>query len=432
MPLGGRFAVVALALAAGLSGCSGGGGGGGSTPKAAEAPGNPCLPIARDLIASTQRYVDGFGVATQPKVNAATPSASPSPSASAAPMTQQDFADAVSAARNRLAPAGCGVPAFQEAMTSGLQAVRSHGAIAGAVLAQLRVSLTGQLPSTPISVTATPHDDLAAKLAQMPDGSTLVLAKGTYKLTDTLVLLRSVTIRGAGAESTILSSATPDAVVLALTGGRVDLSLLGVRRVGGAGSVITAAPQAQMSLKSVHISGARTDKQGAGGVGLLLTATGGDTPAATVTFRALHSSFTDNASGGILAGGGQVVAVSSSSFARNAQCGICYLGASGGTVEGNSFLDNGYGVVAASPARTSIRGNHFVGGVVGIEATGNAKPTVRDNTIKGSTRASMVFTGNAAGTVDGNDCSGDPAGIAVARTAYPYVRTNKCRVTLGK
>jgi hypothetical protein len=423
---------AAVAVAAAISGCTGSGG---SSPKAAETPVNPCRPIARDLIASAQRYVDGFGVATQPTVNAsATPSASPTPTSTttAAPMTQQDFADAVTAARNRLAPDGCSIPAFQEAMTSGLQAVHSNGAIAGAVLMQLRASLTGQLPSTPVSASATPHDDLAARLAQMPDGSTLLLAKGTYKLTDTLVLLRSVTIRGAGPGATFLTSTAPDAVVLALTGGRVNLSLLAVRRLGGAGSVITAAPQAQMSLKDVHVSGARTDKQGAGGVGVLLTATGNDTAASALSFISARSSFTDNASGGILAGGGQAVAVTASSFARNVQCGVCFLGASGGSIDGNSFLDNGYGVVAASAAKTAIRGNHFIGGAVAIEATGNAKPTVVDNTIMGSTRASMVFTGNAAGTVDGNDCSGDPAGIAVARSAFPFVRTNKCRVTLGK
>src|SRR3954470_21365675 len=154
-----------------ISGCTGGGG-----PSPESAPASPCLPIARDLIAATQRYVDGFGVETQPKVNPSaspTASSSPSPSATAAapPMTQQEFADAVSAARNRLAPDGCSIPAFQEAMTSGLQQVRSHGAIASAVLGQLRASLTGQLPTSAVSVSATPHDDLAAKLAQMPDGS---------------------------------------------------------------------------------------------------------------------------------------------------------------------------------------------------------------------------------------------------------------------
>lgn len=417
------------AVAAGIAGCSGGG----HTPHAAPTPSSPCLPIARELISATQRYVDGFGIDAQPTVNpSASPTASPSPTATAQPMTQQEFADAVSAARNRLAPDGCSIPAFQEAMTSGLQEVHSHGAIASAILGQLRASLTGQLPSAPVTVSATPHDDLAAKLAQMPDGSTLVLAAGAYKLTDTLVLLRSVTIRGAGAKVTTVSSAAPDAVVLVLTGGRVTLTDVSVRRVGSSGSVVTAAPQAQMSLKGVHISGARTDKQGAGGVGVLLTAAGNDTPASKLTFLAVRSSFTDNASGGILAGGGQALAVSSSWFARNVQCGVCYLGASGGALTGNTFLKNGYGVVMASAARMTVRHNHFVGGAVAIEATGAAKPSIVDNVIEGVTRAAMLFTGNAAGTVKGNDCSGDPNGIAVARSAYPYVGTNKCRVTLGK
>ena len=46
-------------------------------------------------------------------------------------------------------------------------------------------------------------------------------------------------------------------------------------------------------------------------------------------------------------------------------------------------------------------------------------------------RASMVFIDTSAGTVDGNNCSGDRAGIAVAKSAYPYVGHNACRVTIG-
>jgi len=347
-------------------------------------------------------------------------------------MTQQEFAAAVTYARSRLAPAGCTVDAFQEALGSGLQSVRSRGAIAAAVLAQLRTSLTGQLPSSPVTASVTPRDDLAAKLAEMPDGSTLVLSKGVFRLPDTLVLLRSVTIRGAGDNVTVLTSAAQDAVVLALTGGRVSLSGIAIRRTSNAGAVLTAAPQAQIAMNGVHISGARTDNQGAGGVGVLLTAAGNDVPSHTVTFSAVHSSFTDNAAAGILAGGGQRLKVTSSSFAHNIQCGVCFLGASAGSLSDDSFLDNAYGLVIAAPTKPTVRRNLFVGGAVGVQVTGAAKPVIRDNTFKGVSRASMLFTGDAAGTVDGNDCSGDPNGIAVARTAYPYVGTNKCRVTLGK
>src|SRR5690348_2176786 len=98
-------------MSAALTGCSSGG----STPAAERTPGNPCLPIAHDLVAATQRYIDGFGVSSQPKLGAS-PVASPSPASVTHPMTQQEFADAVDAARNRLNPAGCTIPAFQEAL----------------------------------------------------------------------------------------------------------------------------------------------------------------------------------------------------------------------------------------------------------------------------------------------------------------------------
>lgn len=417
-------ALVALAFP--IIGCSGGS----VTPSTSAT--DPCDQVARDVLSVTQQYVDTFNV-DQNAV--ATPSPSPSPTRAttkAIGITPQQYTDAISTARQRLATNHCDQTRFHDALAAGLPGVKSHGAIATAVLAQLRVSLTSKLPAQPVTRQVSPHDDLTEVLAEVSDGSTVRLSAGTFRLPDSLVLLRPVTIVGAGQAKTIVTSDAADAAVLVMTGGAVSLDSLTVSRVGTTpGSGIVTGPSAALALHAVRVSGARAGANGAGGVGVLLTASGAQTASATVTFRASDSDFSGNAAAGVAAGAGHRTAITSSRFDRNAQCGICFLGGAVGTVADSTFTRNSVAIVAGSTSAPLVKGNHVAGGEVGIQASGSAKPTISDNTISGVARASMVFIDSAAGTVDGNNCSGDRAGIAVARSAYPYVGHNACRVTIG-
>lgn len=394
---------------------------------------DPCDQVARDVLSVTQQYVDTFNVEQQ-KVTTTPSSSSPSssPTSAAVGVTPQQYADAVSAARGRLAANHCDQTKFHDALAAGLPGVKSQGAIARAVLAQLRVSLTSKLSPQPVTRKVTPRDDLPQVLAEIPDGSTVQLAAGDYRMTDSLVLLRPVTLRGAGKTATILTSNAADAAVLDMTGGAVTLDSLTLHRIGTtAGSGVVTGPTAQLTLRSVRVSGARSSSDGAGGVGVLLTSSGNGAASKSVTFTASDSDFVDNAAAGIAAGGTHRTAITSSRFDRNLQCGVCFLGSAGGTVAGSTFTRNSVAIVAGSSSRPVVKGNRVTGGDVGIQASGSAQPTISDNTISGVGRASMVFIGSSAGTVDGNNCTGDRAGIAVARSAYPYVGHNACRVTLG-
>jgi nitrous oxidase accessory protein NosD len=399
-------------------------------------PATGCRPIVAKLVDLTQRYLDGVAADTQLTGLATTPpsqSPSPSPSPSASTVTEQEYTAAITAARQNLAAAGCSQAVFSEALQAGLGTVRPHGAVATAVLAQLRAESSGSVPTAAVSRTATPRDDLSSILAALPAGSTLTLTAGTYRLPDTLVLLRPVTVRGAGPGATVLTSQAGDAAVLVLTDQRVMVSGLAVRRIGtAAGSVIVTGPTAALTLRHVAASGARVDPKGtSGGVGVLLTASGATTGGPGVSFTAVDSTFSDNDAAGVAAGGTHRVSISASTFAHNRQCGVCYLGSSSGTVGTSTFTGDAVGVVVSSAGAVVVKGNHFQGGDVGIQVVAQARPTITGNVISGTARAAMVFVDTSSGTVDGNNCSGDRSGIAVARSAYPYVKTNACRVTLG-
>src|SRR3954471_4458737 len=406
-----------------VAGCSGGG-----SPATATSPTSPCDAVAREVLTDTQRYVDTFAV--DQKVTSS-PSASPtagaakSPPTAATPVTPQEYSDRIAQARRDLVTNRCDEGRFHDALAAGLPGVKSRGAIATAVLAQLRVSLTSTLPSAAVTRRVTPQDDLTQVLAGMPDGSTLQLARGTYQLKDSLVLLRPITLLGAGKAATVLTSSAADAAVLVMTDRAVTLDSLDVRRIGTvAGSGVVTGPSAKLALRNVRVEGARADNQGNGGVGVLLSSSPGSAPSTSVTFRATGSDFVDNAAAGVAAGGVHRTAITSSHFDRNGQCGICYLGSAAGSVSQSTFTANAVGVAAGSSSRPVVRDNNVSGGDVGIQASGSAQPTISGNTIKAVSRASMVFIGTAAGTVDGNDCSGDRTGIAVARSAFPFVKTN--------
>jgi len=423
--------VAAVAVVAVVAFASAGCTSGSSAPATHAA--DPCDQVARDVLKVTQQYVDTFNVDQKPLT---TPSAAPSPSATrttvAASVTPQQYADAIAAARQRLAANHCDQTRFHDALAGGLPAVTSHGAIANAVLAQLRVSLTSRLPSQPVTRSVTPHDDLSEVLAEIPETSTVRLSAGTYRLPDSLVLLRPVTLVGAGEGRTVLTSDAADAAVLVMTGAAVTLDSLTVRRAGSTpGSGIVTGPSAALSLHAVRVTGARAASDGSGGVGVLLTASPTGPASKAVTFRATDSDFSGNASAGVAAGGTHRTAITSSRFDHNLQCGMCFLGAATGTIADSTFTHNSVAIVAGSTAAPLVRGNHVSGGDVGIQASGSARPTISGNTITGVARASMVFIDTSAGTVDGNNCSGDRAGIAVAKSAYPYVGHNACRVTIG-
>ena len=414
---------IAVATAAMTAGCSGG-----SSAPSAHAN-DPCTQVANDVLTVTQRYVDTFNV-DQKAI--ATPAPSATPTSVAIGVTPQQYAAAITAARQRLVANRCDQTKFHDALAAGLPGVKSHGAIATAVLAQLRVSLTSQLPTQAVTRDVSPRDDLSQTLAEIPDSSTVRLSAGTYQLPDSLVLLRPVTVVGAGEGKTILTSDAADAAVLVMTGGAVSLDALTVRREGSTpGSGIVTGPAAALSLHAVRVTGARASSNGAGGVGVLLTASATGTTSTSVTFRASDSDFSGNAAAGVAAGGTHRTAITSSRFDGNQQCGMCFLGSAAGTIADSTFTRNSVAIVAGSDSAPLVRGNHVTGGDVGIQASGSSKPTISDNTISGVARASMVFIETAAGTVDGNNCSGDRAGIAVARSAFPYVGTNACRVTIG-
>lgn len=305
--------------------------------------------------------------------------------------------------------------------------------MAQAVLLQVRANLTGKLAAGPVTRQVTPSDTLAQVLAEVPAGSTLQLAPGTYSLDTTLVLLRGVALTGAGRDRTVITSTAPQSAVLVLTEGGVSLQDVSLRRTGAAaGSVILGGPSASITLTRVRLSGGKADAPGDGGTGVLMSATPAEASDRGTTLEVTDSDFVDNDAAGIALTGAHRVSVVTSTFRRNRQCGVCFLDGSGGSVRDSTFSRNATGVAVASRAQTVLRSNRISGGQVGVQVADSATVMLEDNRISGSSRAALVFAGKSAGQVEGTVCADVPFGIVVARTASPFLGDNDCRLAEAK
>jgi hypothetical protein len=68
------------------------------------------------------------------------------------------------------------------------------------------VDATSKSPTQPYTKLATASQDIQAAIDAAEDGDTVRVAAGTYKITTTLVVKKSITIQGAGAESTVIDA----------------------------------------------------------------------------------------------------------------------------------------------------------------------------------------------------------------------------------
>ncbi|HSF98235.1 MAG TPA: right-handed parallel beta-helix repeat-containing protein [Ornithinibacter sp.] len=430
---------VVLSVSVLLGGCTG------STPDApptesAQSTGpDGCAVAVAAIVDATQRYVDGFGpvddveAAPTPLPSASAAPARPSsaaPSTSAAP-TDPDavFQEALTRARVALDSAGCRGAEVVTLLEDGLADVTAQGPVAGAVLRQLRASMTGLAKPEPTTLEVAPGDDLLAAVATLPAGSTLVLAAGTHTLDDVLVLLSPITVRGAGVGSSTLESTAQDFGVLAIADGRVELKDLTLRHLGKApANVVLAGPSVSLVATGVAISGGVAQEDGTGGAGILMYDPQSRPGGTATTLEVTDAELADNGSAGIVLTGGHVASIVSSTFRGNGQCGLCFLEGSSGSVTQGTFSDNGVGVAATGTARPTVLDSTVTEGQVGVQASDDAVPVLRGVGIRGSSRAALIWSGRAGGLIEDVTCSDVQFGLVVGPDVTPTVRDSACRL----
>lgn len=396
-----------------------------------------CTAAVSSIVFATQRYVDSYAAGSAVAASDATGDESASPARTPTPTptaySDADFQDAIAGAQGVISERGCDPARVRADLEDGLGDVTPQGAVADAVLRQITASLTGRLSAEPATRAVVPGDDLADVLAELPEGSTITLAAGEYALSEPLVLLTGVTIRGAGRDATTIRSTAPEAALLALTGGRVELADLTVRHEGdAAASALLAGPAASVVASGARFAGGRTDADGLGGAGVLMFAGGEDAAGRGTTLEVTDTELAENQAGGIVLTGGHRASVLRGVFRANVQCGICFLGAVDGSVEDSTFEGNGVGIAVTGTAAPTLLRNAISGGEVGLQASDEAAPMVDGATISGAARAAVIYTGTASGRLNGVTCTDVPFGIVVGPSVAPTLKDNSCDLAASK
>ncbi|MBN9105659.1 MAG: right-handed parallel beta-helix repeat-containing protein [Propionibacteriaceae bacterium] len=436
----GAWAGVILALV--VAGCT-------STPEPSPTPSvDPCAAAVDAVTAAVRQYValyDGTSTASpsaqpslqpsvQPSVQPSGGSAAPSAPTTSAPDAEAAARalDAAVATAQAALNQGCARADLSARLKASLAQVSATGVVARAVRDRLVSNLTGTTRSEKV-VEVGPGDDLVGLVATAASGAQLKLAKGTYRLPATLVLLDGISIVGAGRSATRLVSSAPDAAILVMAPSLVSLGDLTVSRDGGVGSVVVAGSATSTSLKDVRLGGARTGKGKQGGVGLDLTGPADATSPGRTTAMLTDVELVDNSSTGLAVAGGHRASVVDSRFADNGDCGACFLGAAEGSVQTSRFSDNGIAVAAMGTASPVLEDNRISGGKVGIQAGDDARPSISRTRISAAKRAGVIFTGRSGGVLQDTTCVGLPVGIALAKTALPSLKRNpSCSIAQAK
>jgi hypothetical protein len=438
---------AALCAAIVLSGCSAGGAPSGTeTPTGSTPAVLGCAAASTELVASVQQYVTAYGSAlASPSTSSSTPPPATG-SGTAASADGKRLQAAVVAAQRSVAAGKCSLATLRARFDKGLRGVTADGPIAQAVLLKLTASLDGTARTDAQTVDVPVGADLRRVVAGLAAGSTMRLAAGDYRLSDTLVLLDAISIVGAGADTTTIRTTAAGAGIVDLTEGRVEFRNLAIVHSGSSpGDVVIGGPMASLEFTGARVSGGVAKgggPAGAGapapapptgssdGIGVLMASSNGAGDRGT-TLEMTDSTVEGNEGGGVILSNGQAASLRGLTATSNGGCGVCFAGTSTGAVRDSHFTDNTVGVAVLDTAEPAVTGDVFTGGEFAIQVAGSATPEIDDAAISGATRGAMIFTDTAAGKVDGSRCTSVPFGIVVGSKALPYLGTNSCPVAMG-
>jgi hypothetical protein len=201
--------------------------------------------------------------------------------------------------------------------------------------------------------------------------------------------------------------------------------------------VLSAAPGATLDLASVRASGAvavPVADGGGGGAGVLLSAGPGGQTGATrrTTLRMEDACARGQRVGRPARDRGAPVEVTGLRAAGNGDCGVLLPRFSDGTLVDAELDGNGAGVLVGGRAAPVVRGGTASGGEVGVQVLGTSRPELDGLTVRGASRAGLVWGDSATGVARGTTCTDVPFGIVVGPQAAPTVEGDGCQVARGQ
>ncbi|MDX2004311.1 MAG: right-handed parallel beta-helix repeat-containing protein [Meiothermus sp.] len=260
-----------------------------------------------------------------------------------------------------------------------------------------------------------PGADLTSILARAPEGSTVTLAAGEYRVGRGLLVSGTVTVRGQGRARTLITASTGDYVLRYAGRGRLRLQGLTLAYNGTGASDVAQVTRGELELSDCAVRGGRTRPQEPElGVGVFASGMG------KLTVRGCQ--ITGNALRGLEAADDAQVSLDSVRVEGNQSSGLSFYGKSLGalrsvTIAGNRLhglelseqtrvsaeglsvsAQTGWGVIQFEQAQLTLRGSAIGGNAAGgLRALGGGRIVLENSQLRD----------NAQGVLLG-DFSGDP------------------------
>ena len=263
------------------------------------------------------------------------------------------------------------------------------------------------------------YSTLGAAVEAAPDGATILLGAGEYRLEEPLEIGKPLRLSGAGGGQTeILREGYGPVLSFAGPGPFVAEDITFRREAAGheIGNVVEVSG-GEVSFRSCIFKGAN---QGAG-LSISGSATG-------VVEDCLATGAQWGARAGIEVREKSTVLVRGNECTQNA-FGILVLDEAQPMLEENTCTGNGTaGIGYQDEAGGVARDNECSGnGGLGIGVIGQAQPTLEGNTCTGNEAVGIVYANSAGGVASENDCSRNGLyGIHVKNGAQPLLEGNVC------
>ncbi|HUW14806.1 MAG TPA: right-handed parallel beta-helix repeat-containing protein [Anaerolineae bacterium] len=251
---------------------------------------------------------------------------------------------------------------------------------------------------TPIRVDADDSNDsprLVEAVRLAPDGATILLGPGTYRLAEPLDIRKPLRLVGTGMDETEIVSKAEEHVL----------------RFSGAG------PFAAEGITFRHAGTAVAD---------VVVVQGGEVSLACCRFTGLFSAWGEGARVGLRLQGETTGIVRDCVAVGNYTAGILVEGQSRPTLEANTCTDNGAGIAYFESASGTACQNKCSRNGEGISVNQHARPMLERNVCSDNTTFGIHYLGEAGGVICQNECARNWVGIFLTGSADPNMEDNNC------
>ena len=320
-------------------------------------------------------------------------------------------------------PTVVGIRLDQESVSQKLRQLEGQVSVSQFVTAWI----THTWPALPLVLSKVESKGLAGLIEAAEEGKEVVLAGERYVLDKGLVVDKSLVIRGAGAERT----------VIVVRGGEYGLRFSGrckwelqgvtVEYVGEEGANLVVVDSGAVVIRECRFVGAKRDaKDARGGVGVWLKGTvRAEVSKCVCRGNDLHGiQVSDQARADLI----------ENRCEENKGAGIAYFHSSDGVIRKNECLGNGGdGIYVGGESQPTVEGNTCEGNKwSGIAFADKSGGVARNNTCRNNEEYGIVVFGESQPTVEGNTCEGNKgSGIAFFDKSGGVARKNTCRYNNG-